>query len=468
MGADSETLVAYFDSFRFVFTVLASTWVFIRGTAPKRNHCGTTAVCCIAAAVALSVINPVMLAATAASDMRGLSPFAFMQVWTTAAFLLALIAMKCCYVVTWTNAISRWILGLCVERFVTAFIYNWLFLAIIPDFQDGHPYAYMAICVVIYMMFILLAASLLAPRFSRNTAPDQAESRTLCVLYGISFVVLVLVTNWSMHIAEYDIPNLAKELTGRTTSTRPLTGMLYFSTCMAGVIAIVIMAFQYAIYHVAMLHRETAMLNLLAEQKSRQYRTLTDNIDFINRKAHDLKHQIAALEFGDDERRHQLVQETRDAIATYDSTVNTGNEALDTLLTERNFYCARHGIRFSCAIGDCDFSAIDVVDLFTMVGNALDNAFEYVTRFDDPDKRVVSIGARQHGNLIVITVDNYFDSDTPLTLADGLPATTKADAFSHGLGLKSIRQIARRYDGDIRVTARKPMFTLQISLIIPE
>lgn len=126
----------------------------------------------------------------------------------------------------------------------------------------------------------------------------------------------------------------------------------------------------------------------------------------------------------------------------------------------------------SCMLRGCDWNAIDVVDLFTMLGNALDNACEYVEQFDDPDKRVVSLTAQQHGQLIVISVDNHYEGPKgPKTMSaisfspDGLPITTKADKVSHGLGLKSIRRIARQYGGDIQVSAIPPIFTLQISLM---
>lgn len=106
----------------------------------------------------------------------------------------------------------------------------------------------------------------------------------------------------------------------------------------------------------------------------------------MNRKTHDLKHQIAALEFTEGPRRSQLVQDVQQSLDIYDATANTGNDALDTLITERNFFCARNNIRMTCTLAGCDWNAIDVVDLYTILGNALDNACDYVMRFDNPDK----------------------------------------------------------------------------------
>ncbi|MFQ9707090.1 MAG: GHKL domain-containing protein [Bifidobacterium dentium] len=42
----------------------------------------------------------------------------------------------------------------------------------------------------------------------------------------------------------------------------------------------------------------------------------------------------------------------------------------------------------------------------------------------------------------------------------------KRTRLAHGLGLKSIRRIAKRYGGDVLVTAIPPIFTVQVSLLV--
>lgn len=460
-----------FGAFRFVCSVLVATWVFIRNVAPRREHYVWRALTVCLAAMILTASYPLAFLANKSDILPDLSMMDFARGWIFAVFLLSLAAVKYCYTISWIDAMSRWILGLCVERFITAFIYNWLFLIIIPDFDAEHPVGYMLICIFSYTLFIGLAALLLAPIFRHSIGTgleNGSENRMLIMLYAASFLALAIISNISMHISEYWIPYLR----GRYGNGTGFDYILWFSTSMAGVIATVIFLFQYAIHRTAVLRQETAMLNLLSEQKERQYAALRDNIDFINRKTHDLKHQIAALRLSGDDRRASAIHEVQQALDLYDATANTGSPALDTLITERNFYCSRRGIRMSCMLRGCDWNAIDVVDLFTMLGNALDNACEYVEQFDDPDKRVVSLTAQQHGQLIVISVDNHYEGPKgPRTTSaisfssDGLPITTKTDKASHGLGLKSIRRIARQYGGDIQVSAIPPIFTLQISLM---
>ena len=110
-----------------------------------------------------------------------------------------------------------------------------------------------------------------------------------------------------------------------------------------------------------------------------------ENVDLINRKCHDLKHQIAALRRISDRReREESIQALEQSVMIYDSVVKTGNDILDTVLTEKSLLCESRGITLTCvADGDClDF--MDGVDIYTIFGNALDNAIESVTPLDDP------------------------------------------------------------------------------------
>lgn len=451
-----------FDSFRFVFTVQIAVWIFAHRRVSKAKRYWMKVLCMGISATLLALAHIVVFSLSAGTNPEtwtGMNMSMFVSLWAFATFLLALVGLRWCRRISWTNAMSRWMLGVCLERFVTAFVHNWLFLIIVPEFRTQHPIASIGIDVLAYTLFFMLAMLLLAPVFKRDAIPSREESRTLCILYAASFAVLTIVSNASMGISEYDVPHISAQI-GWSNN---LQSILMFSTAMGGIIAVIIFLFQYAILHTALLQQESAMFSLLNEQRSRQYAKLTDNIDFINRKAHDIKHQIAALEFADGNRRSRLIQETQDALSVYDAAMRTGNDALDTLLTERNFFCTRHGIRLSCMLGGCDWNAFDMVDLFTLFGNALDNAIDYVMRFDNPDKRVISVSARQQGELIVISFDNYFEGE--LHMNGDLPATTKTDKASHGLGLKSIRMIAHRYNGDIRVDTATHVFTLQVSLV---
>ena len=164
---------------------------------------------------------------------------------------------------------------------------------------------------------------------------------------------------------------------------------------------------------------------------------------------------------GDEERR-ELIRETKRAVDFYDAVVKTGNEALDTILTEKSVYCVNRSIRLSCTVNTDRLSGMQVTDLYTLLGNAIDNAIESVEKLEDPDKKVISLTIRSQGQMLHISLENYYEGT--IALRDGYPVTSKPDRENHGYGVRSIRLIAQKYGGDIQIAAQNQIFSLQILL----
>lgn len=175
------------------------------------------------------------------------------------------------------------------------------------------------------------------------------------------------------------------------------------------------------------------------------------------------KHQLKALEVAGEDERQEMLQETKKAVVFYDAAVHTGNEVLDTILTEKSVLCVNRNIRLSCMADTNRLEHMRVIDLYTMLGNAIDNAIECVDRFADDEKKVISLSVREQGGMLYISVENYFEGE--LMLRNGYPVTSKKDQANHGFGVKSIRMIAKRYGWRYPGEQAEPYFLLQI--IIP-
>lgn len=212
--------------------------------------------------------------------------------------------------------------------------------------------------------------------------------------------------------------------------------------------------------------RELDIAHQLQAQREEQFRISRENIALINQKCHDLKHQIAALRtIRDQSEIDRQVAEMEKAVMIYDSAVKTGNAALDIVLTEKSLFCEAHGVNLTCLIDGRSLDFVEVVDLYTMFGNALDNAIESVMREEDVPKRIIQAVGYREQDFMLIRVRNYCGQ--PPLLIDGLPKTTKEDDGYHGFGLKSIRSTAEKYGGEIAIETGANFFSLQILLPIP-
>lgn len=212
--------------------------------------------------------------------------------------------------------------------------------------------------------------------------------------------------------------------------------------------------------------QELDTIRQLWHQQQEQYLMSKENIELINRKCHDLRHQIAALRaLHDEQALHEQIDEMEKSIMIYDTAMKTGNPVLDTVLTEKSLFCEEHAIQMTCMADGTALDFVGSVDLYTMFGNALDNAIETVMQYKDRQKRVIQVSVFPKGNFQMIRVRNY--CETKPAFEDGLPVSTKADRDYHGYGLKSIRYTAEKYGGGITCVAGEDYFSLQILLPVP-
>lgn len=207
---------------------------------------------------------------------------------------------------------------------------------------------------------------------------------------------------------------------------------------------------------------ENQAMNIVLQRQYDQYRLSIDNIELLRREFHDLKHYMIAIRSEQDpKKKEQYLLEMEEAIHTQEALTNTGNSVLDVVLTTKSTYCMQKHITFTCMADGKLISFMHVKDICSIFGNALDNAIECVSQFDDPEKRLITLSMYQKNQLLMIQCENY--TETSLSLKpDQLPTTTKQNAGYHGYGLKSIQQAARKYGGSMTLHAEDNWFILQV------
>ena len=196
----------------------------------------------------------------------------------------------------------------------------------------------------------------------------------------------------------------------------------------------------------------------LLEQGKRQYEISRKSMDLINMKYHDLRHQSELLS-----RRGDLAREEKEeldrVLAEYADQAKTGNEVLDTILTEKNVLCRSQGIRLSSMADGRGLDFIKAHHLYALLGNAIDNAMEAVQNLAE-EERDILLAVKRTGNLVSIHVENRCAG--PVAMRGGLPVTTKGDRDYHGYGMLSMRTVAEQYGGTLTVRVEDGVFLLDV------
>lgn len=206
-----------------------------------------------------------------------------------------------------------------------------------------------------------------------------------------------------------------------------------------------------------------AMQNILQNQYI-QYKQSRESIDVVNRKYHDLKHQIAVLRAEPDARRRaDFLDSMEEEIRTYEAQNKTGNSVLDTVLTGKSLYCARHGVELTCVADGARLEFMDVMDICSIFGNILDNAIECELRIKDKKKRLIHLAVYAKKDFLVIRCGNYCEE--VLNFQDGIPVSTKADGAYHGFGVRSVRCAVEKYGGTMTIHNQDSWF--EVNMMIP-
>lgn len=204
-----------------------------------------------------------------------------------------------------------------------------------------------------------------------------------------------------------------------------------------------------------------AYRELLHEQKS-QYELSKKNIELINIKCHDLKHQIKSLRTSDNEK---FVREIEHEIMIYDSSVKTGNEVLDVILREKLLQCEAEGITMTCFLKGAAISFMEEMDIYSLFGNLLSNAYESTVKLSDKDRRTIALSGRNVGQMFFLHEENYVEKVPEFV--DGLPKTSKDNGDLHGFGMKSMQRIAEKYGGEMVVKCEGDKFSIDFVFPLP-
>lgn len=443
-------LMKYLDEIRFVWELIAAVNIFAVTFTRKKDRFISKIVVTGIVITGISAIYPSVILESFDFSKMGVLTIIVNVGWYTLLTLLTGVSVYCCYELTKADTIFLCAQGYALQHIEFILVNEIVGKGIWPS-MDDNIFFYIFICAstsIIFFGSVYLYVSKNLRSLDGHLLDDSSKN---IAIVTIMFIVIVVCTFMCQTIF----------VMGHTNYER----INYLGAAVDVFFCSLVLGVGYAMCQISSLNREKGIVEQLLYERKRQYQLSKENIDVINRKCHDLKHQIKALENVDASERLEYIEELRKAINIYDSVVNTGNEVVDTILSEKSLNCESRNIRLSCI---CDASYLDfmsTLDIYALLGNALDNAIENVSKFKDEKKRVISLNISAVGDFLSIQTSNYCDSN--IVFEDGIPKTSKKNKQYHGYGLKSMKHIAKKYGGSMVCGVEDNTFTLQILLPMP-
>ena len=365
-----------------------------------------------------------------------------------AAMILIYLCIFSCCKVNWKMAMVCFATAFMIAEFSASF--EWQIYSYVMGRGHDERVIELIFLVLFYSILFALAYFLEYRYFSGEIRGDRSLKEALSSV--IMAIAVFLISNIS-----YVYPD--------TPFSSSLPGGLFYIRTLVDFSGLLILFLQRDRWRELSMQKEMEAVNAILRRQYEQYNLSKENIEIINRKYHDLKHQIAVVRAErNSDKREQYLQEMENDIKMYEAQNKTGNKVLDTILTGKHLYCVQHEINFTCVADGMLLDFMNLMDICTIFGNALDNAIECVEKIGDKSKRLIRTAVYSQSKFLIIRFENY--TELELTTKDSLPITTKKDRQYHGYGLKSIRSTVEKYGGSMTVNVKDNWFILR--LLIPE
>ena len=365
-----------------------------------------------------------------------------------AAMILIYLCIFSCCKVNWKMAMVCFATAFMIAEFSASF--EWQIYSYVMGRGHDERVIELIFLVLFYSILFALAYFLEYRYFSGEIRGDISLKEALSSV--IMAIAVFLISNIS-----YVYPD--------TPFSSSLPGGLFYIRTLVDFSGLLVLFLQRDRWRELSMQKEMEAVNAILRRQYEQYNLSKENIEIINRKYHDLKHQIAVVRAErNSDKREQYLQEMENDIKMYEAQNKTGNKVLDTILTGKHLYCVQHEINFTCVADGMLLDFMNLMDICTIFGNALDNAIECVEKIGDKSKRLIRTAVYSQSKFLIIRFENY--TELELTTKDSLPITTKKDRQYHGYGLKSIRSTVEKYGGSMTVNVKDNWFILR--LLIPE
>lgn len=182
---------------------------------------------------------------------------------------------------------------------------------------------------------------------------------------------------------------------------------------------------------------------------------------------HDMKNHLlllqSYLDMKEYEKAHDYIEEMSTISMETKQYLNSGNIEIDAILN----YMLTKAKKMSCNI-DLNVTVPDISfmaksDLNILLSNLLDNALEALEKVSD---RYLYICIKYHRGVVIVQIYNSYDGI--IHKKQSRYMTRKQDTHNHGLGLKNVMEIVKKYNGEQKIETTDSLFKVELLLYMDE
>jgi len=323
-----------------------------------------------------------------------------------------------------------------ISEILVGHVYGLFFEYYWNNWNSLHNLSYMLLSAFIFGI-LTIAFALIEKRIK-----DAKKSSTAFITVTfLSCITLLAIASFFI----YDFI-LHPDSIGSTNNTRILTIV---------VLNLLLLSYVFIYYY---LYRIETFISREKVQKQLEI----DNVNFVNELRerdnaqriliHDIKKHLNAVQImaadGNIASLNSYVENLTSSSALAPPIRYCNNDYMNSILFKYQKEAEKADIKFSIDSNSVDFSSIDNYDLTVIMCNLLDNAVEAASNSESKNIIVtLSQDVDKHISMIII----LNSCNGTVKFAQGVPVSSKPETLNHGLGIRSVINVLKKYDGNINM-----------------
>lgn len=349
---------------------------------------------------------------------------------------------------TFFVVLSGYVWVLSINVFVATFISN-ISSSELSDIYSKHIFERFML-ILIAQLLVTYVYRVTLKLFKKTDVKLQAQECVLIVIvFSISFVVIMLnhFVQLNYNVAEQHHKWLLLSNLGIII----INIVCYF------------MVIRLSKANSAKVEYELQMIDL--NYKKQYAENIKSQHEEIRRIRHDMKQSYQVLQqFVVENKFNELAEylpQICEQINKISSAVDTNHSIINAILNTKLSLAKSQGIKTLCSsVKQIHAEKIEEIDLCHLIGNMMDNAIEATLKISSEKTKYVEVSITERNAMILITVRNSYED---VLIDEGLN-TSKDNKANHGFGIKTIRKIAKKYQGSADFYIEGDLFCCSVML----
>lgn len=270
-------------------------------------------------------------------------------------------------------------------------------------------------------------------------------------------------SQWVLQLSCFLISFLISTLLWNISREQPKTSPLFLLIfILIGVLNILLYIIMNKIQRDNITKEEYDLLKANISAQERLAVEIRERYSEVKTIKHDMKHYLmTAAELISDEKplkaKEYIERIVDEKINSTNVGVNTGSAVIDAVINNKISLCNAKGIKMKSVI-DTQFDSSHDIDISILLSNLLDNSIIGC----DITNPYIELKILQRKSMTYIAVKNTIAvsvlTDNPNLVTD------KTNKSEHGYGIRSIKDIAKKYDGSVEFLEENGFFVAEVWL----